>query len=313
MEVRQRAWVFVLFFVLTLSTGCLTRLVPPPPTAPPPTVVWPLYPTYTPTPTSQPTPTFTPIPTSTFTPTALPTPTPLVLPSPTVPLPPTPTPTPTPYVEVTRGRVNVRTGPGLQYPLLGQLLPGTRVPIVGRDPSGKWWHICCVDGQSAWIASWVVEAYNDISQVPLVANIPPPPPTPTPRPTPPPTPTPTPAPLYTLFYGPVAIPSTNPILTVWVKVADSAGQPVVGTNVRVYYGGQVMAETTTMPQFGYTRPSPAFGFYHPYNAKLEVFSPPAGKYELAILEGGREVIPRVVFYRAGDTPGAEFYLAFQRR
>lgn len=318
MRVRGLIRMSILAALAILLGGCLSRLVPVPTPLPPPTPAWPAFPTFTPTPTLVATPTPRPTPTP-FPPTATPfpavpvSPSPATFASPTIPPTPTPIPTPTPYLLVNRARVNVRTGPGLLYPLLGQLPKGAKAPIVGRDPSGKWWQICCVDGRSAWVATWVVEAYNDTSEVPVVPNIPPPPPTPTPRPTPPPTPTPTPAPLYEVAYGPVAIPNSNPILTVWVKVADRADRPIAGTLVRVYHQGALMAETRTTRAFGYTRPNPDFGFYHPYNAKLEIFHPPAGKFELALIEGGREAVPRVIFYRGGDTPGAEFYLAFRRR
>ncbi len=306
----RRGHLLTLFFVLAALVGCVSKYVAPPSPTPWPTPVYPLLPTHTPTPTPTITPTPTPAPH-----TATLTPTPYIPPTstPTMPRSPTPTPTPTPYIVVERPRVNVRTGPGLLYPILGQLLKGTTVPIIGRDPSGKWWYVCCLDGQAAWIAGWVVTAHNDTSRVSVVEHIPPPPPTPTPRPTPPPTPTPTPAPLYDRVYGPVAIPSTNPIMTVWVKVATRADTPIPGVLIRVLHNGKVLQEGVTSDVFGFTRPSPAFGFYHPYNAKLEIHNPPTGRFEIVLIQEGREVVPHVVIYRSGDTPGAEFYIAFRHR
>ena len=124
---------------------------------------------------------------ATDTPTATPTP------SPTSP--PTPTPTPTsqsPTVTISRA-MNVRAGPGTNYPILGQASPGEQYPISGKNPAGGWWQII-YGGQYAWLYSPLVTATNpELVQVAPV--IPAPPPTPIPTATPvPPTPVPTPVP-----------------------------------------------------------------------------------------------------------------------
>ncbi len=210
--------------------------------------------------------------------------------------------------------MNVRSGPGVVYPLVGQLAQGAQVPIIAQDPAGQWWQVCCVNGQEAWIASWVVETFNDTSGVPVAQNIPTPPPTPTPRPTPTPAPTPTPPFLFERVFGPHPILNTNPIMTVWVLVAAPDGEtPVGGVQVRLYYGGSIIAESPATTLIGYTRPSPDYGFYFPYNAKLEVFNPPSGEFQIVVVQGGQEVSPRVPFNRGAEAPGAEFYFKFQRK
>lgn len=306
-------WVLVVGLLLVAS-GCTPLATPAIPTSTP-TPVRPLKPTFTPTPTrsvaTAATPTTTQAVTlSQATPTPSPTPTPQATPS--------PTPTPTPYVEVNRPRVNVRSGPGIVYPVVTQLSQGAQAPIVGRNAAGDWWQICCVNGQEAWIAASVVEAKNDTTNVPVAQNIPTPPPTPTPRPTPRPTPTPKPTPtpayLFERTFGPHPILNTNPVMTVWVLVAERDGKtPVAGVQVRLYFGGNVLAEGTSSGAVGYTRPGPEYGFYFPYNVKLEIPNPPSGAFELVVLQGGREVSPRVPFNRGGESPGAEFYFRFERR
>ncbi len=314
---------FLLVVILALAGCSASGLVAPPTPEPTPTPVRPMVPTFTPTPTATPqaaqpastgeeatnTPTAeAPPPAAAETPTPEPTATPTPVTS------PTPTPTPTPYISVERTRVNVRSGPGTAYPLVGQLAQGSKAPIVARDPSGKWWQICCVDGQEAWIAGWVVEVHNDTANVPIAQNIPTPPPTPTPRATPTPKPTPPPAFTFEKVFGPHPILSTNPVMTVWVKVADSTGEvPIGGVQARLYFGGQVVAESTAMGAFGYTRPGPEHGFFFPYNVKLEVFNPPSGEFQLVIVEGGREVSPRIPFIRGSEAPGAEIYFEFRRK
>ncbi len=125
--------------------------------------------------TATPTVTLTP----TLTPTASPTP------------PPTPSPTATstsPTVSISRV-MNVRAGPGTNYPVLGQASPGDQYPISGKNPAGGWWQII-FGGQYAWVYSPLVTAtYPELVQVAPV--IPTPPATPVPTATPiPPTPIP---------------------------------------------------------------------------------------------------------------------------
>jgi hypothetical protein len=94
------------------------------------------------------------------------------------------TPTPAPYVmaEVLEGSVYVRTGPGTGYQVAGQKAKGARLEIVGRNPDGGWWQVCCVRGQPVWIAGRLVKVDGDASGVEVVEDIAPPPtPTPTPE------------------------------------------------------------------------------------------------------------------------------------
>ena len=79
-------------------------------------------PTFTSEPTATPTATPAPSPTSTCTPTSTPT----LVPTET----PTSTPTPTPEaggIEITAKALNVRSGPGTEYPVIGKLSEGTEI------------------------------------------------------------------------------------------------------------------------------------------------------------------------------------------
>ena len=106
----------------------------------------------------------------------------VVIPSPTVtrsapiatPLPSTPvSPTTlttvttivTPSLAVADGsRVNVRSGPGTDYPVMGLLDSGARAQVVGRY--GDWWQIE-YNGAPAWVAGWVVTT-SSVDNVPQV-------------------------------------------------------------------------------------------------------------------------------------------------
>ena len=126
---------------------------PTPTLSPTPT----LPPTFTPTPlptnTCTPTPTFTPTPTSTSTPTPVFTATPTFTPTPTETATPiytaTPTVSPTPdicityddYVWITTGLLNVRSGPGTEYGVVGSLVMGEKVHRTGIYAENGWYRI----------------------------------------------------------------------------------------------------------------------------------------------------------------------------
>lgn len=115
-------------------------------------------------------------------------PPPVVTEQPTIE-PPTPEPSdPTAIVIAPKG-VNVRTGPGTVYPVMGVAPMGTELEIVGISADGTWWavHIPGALNNMGWVAGEfvIVENANDVPV--LVA-----PPTPTPQATPTSTPTPSP-------------------------------------------------------------------------------------------------------------------------
>jgi uncharacterized protein YraI len=94
----------------------------------------------------------------------------------------TPTRPPTEAPSVVRaadGPVNVRSGPGTAYPLVGEARPGETYQIIGRNSEASWWQICCMDGKAAWIAAEVVQASGVSASIPIIAA--PPPPTLTPQ------------------------------------------------------------------------------------------------------------------------------------
>jgi uncharacterized protein YgiM (DUF1202 family) len=96
-------------------------------------------------------PTVTPTPAATATPTAAP---------PAADLPPaTATPTPAPSLAsgltaaVNAPLVNVRGGPGTNYPVVGEASQGATLTVVGRTETGDWLRVCCLlgEGTESWI------------------------------------------------------------------------------------------------------------------------------------------------------------------
>ncbi|MCS6908721.1 MAG: SH3 domain-containing protein [Anaerolineales bacterium] len=82
-------------------------------------------------------------------------------------------------VTLDQEQINVRAGPGMDYPIVGVLIAGQRVPALGRTVGGDWVQIVYpgVAGGTAWVYAPLVTIEGSL---PLVE----PPPTPTPRTTP---------------------------------------------------------------------------------------------------------------------------------
>ena len=115
-------------------------------------------------------------------------------PPPTATQEPEPTATPAPLAKlvVSSDIVNVRNGPGTTFGLVGSVEQGTELAIIGKNPEGDWWQICCVNGEQGWLFGQLASVENTES-VEVAQNIPTPPPLPT-QPPAPPTNTPEPAP-----------------------------------------------------------------------------------------------------------------------
>lgn len=76
-------------------------------------------------------------------------------------------------------QINVRSGPGTDYPKIGVLLNRQQAPALGRLPGGTWIMIAYVgtEGGIGWVYAPLTQVYGEL---PIVES----PPTPTPRVTP---------------------------------------------------------------------------------------------------------------------------------
>lgn len=100
-------------------------------------------------------------------------------------------------------QVNVRGGPGTDYPIVGVLVAGQRIPALGRSPGGDWVKISYpgIEGGVAWVYSYYVTVDREL---PIIE----PPPTPTPRVTP--TIDPTLAAQFVVELAPTRLPTFTP-------------------------------------------------------------------------------------------------------
>jgi heat shock protein HslJ len=105
--------------------------------------------------------------------------------------------------------VNVRSGPGTNFPVLGVAPFGAEGEIIGRSANSAWWVVAipAAPGGSGWVSADFVAASN-AEDVPVIASPPPPVviiPTPAPTPTPLPPPPPTPMPQISFSANPTTI------------------------------------------------------------------------------------------------------------
>lgn len=105
---------------------------------------------------------------------------------PPTPVRPTATPTQRPMVTI-NSDMNVREGPGTNYPVIGTVSSGQQFPITGKNPAGDWWKIN-YNGRDGWVFGQLVSPTN-AKHVQIAIVIPTPPSTPKPTSTPRPRPT----------------------------------------------------------------------------------------------------------------------------
>ena len=106
-------------------------------------------------------------------------------------------------VTLEQDQINVRAGPGTDYPIVGILIAGQRVPALGRSVGGDWIEIVYpgIPGGTAWVYSPLVTPEGSLRIVE-------PPPTPTPKTTP--TVNPTLAAQFIIEIPPTRLPTFTP-------------------------------------------------------------------------------------------------------
>jgi hypothetical protein len=73
-----------------------------------------------------------------------------------------------PTAVVQTALLNLRAGPAISQPLLGQVPGGTRLPIVGRSADGAWWQVTAAEGRM-WVFGELVRPLGPLDQVPVAA------------------------------------------------------------------------------------------------------------------------------------------------
>lgn len=80
------------------------------------------------------------------------------------------TPTLVPVLAEAIGEANLRSGPGLDFDIVGTLTAGNPVPIIGRSLRFPWYAVDWEDGPNgqAWVFDQLVIVTGDITTVPIV-------------------------------------------------------------------------------------------------------------------------------------------------
>lgn len=73
---------------------------------------------------------------------------------------------------------NVRSGPGTNYAIIGQVPQGTVLTLTGRNAAGDWFQVCCVRAVPGWIYAPLVVVEGSTAGLPVIQVPPPSPPSP---------------------------------------------------------------------------------------------------------------------------------------
>lgn len=317
MRVRNWVLIAVAFVTLTLGlAGCAARVAQVSRNTPVPTKT--LRPTFTAT-LEKPTLTPTPAPAEggapaqgtdnqAPAPTAEP-PTPTTEPT----AEPSPTPAPAAFT-VTSASLNVRSGPGTLFPVIGRLTNGQSFPVTGKNDDGSWWQFD-YNGRTGWVVGSNV-AVTSGEAVQVAQNIPQPP-TAAPRPTAPPAAPrpaqpqpqpqpqqPAPQPQASIKFGLTGKaqlrPNTNPYVSVWCFVLNTAGNGLVPGSIRVQLGGATVREQAFNANLA--RGDSGYSSEFLYNDGCKVELPAAdGTYTAYLIEGGNQVSDAYTFTVSGES------------
>jgi DNA-binding beta-propeller fold protein YncE len=203
-----------------------------------------------------------PTPTQTYTPQANTPATWTPTPTQTSAVQPTATPTRDPLLAtVTVSALNLRTGPGTQYPVIVALLQGSSLRVLGQESSGQWINVRVLSGSATGQTGWVSKVYTNFTGTAPIVATPPPPNTATPTrtptqtstatPTATPTATATATPLPTETATPTVTPTATPthtetpLPTATPTQTDTPGPTATGTVVATATPTETATETAT--------------------------------------------------------------------
>lgn len=194
---------------------------------------------------------------------------------------PTPEPTPTPdgvVITITaRPFQNVRSGPGTEYEVIGQLTEGTQIQPIGANRENTW-AVIDFRGRQGWISIPILEIFGDLNSLPMID----PPPTPTPGHTP----TPVPPQEPNLIIESASV-SPSPIV---------AGQPfhvsVVIRNAGATNAGEFAIAATFPPNSAYAATIvPGLGAGQSTTAALSTTLTNTGSYSVMIIADLNNQVP----------------------
>jgi hypothetical protein len=67
--------------------------------------------------------------------------------------------------------VNARTGPGTDYEIVATVERGAEYEIIGKNPDGAWWQLCCIDGVTVWIIGEYIDTDGPVDAIPVSGGV----------------------------------------------------------------------------------------------------------------------------------------------
>ncbi|MCS6828396.1 MAG: SH3 domain-containing protein [Caldilinea sp.] len=234
--------------------------------------------------------------------------------------------------------VNIRRGPGLQYPPIRLGMRGDQFTITGRSADDEWWRICCVEEQPAWVYQSFVDVDGPVDAVPVVdaddntggPMVIAPTPTPPPAPQPPPQSVPTAppqesstealpaeptAPLFPFaLVAQEQFPESNPLVRIFLYVYEG-DRALPGYSLRVSKDGvDLSVSALSSDAAGLTWPitSPRQRFQ---NMKVEFpEANPAGVWVVQLVDGGGAAVgPAATFTLGPNDTNRELYVRYEKQ
>jgi Tol biopolymer transport system component/uncharacterized protein YraI len=80
-----------------------------------------------------------------------------------------------PTATVKGASLNVRSGPGANYPVIAAAKKGQTFDVKGKNQDGSWLQLCCFSGKPGWASASLLSVKGDLKAVPVVKNVPAPP------------------------------------------------------------------------------------------------------------------------------------------
>lgn len=211
-------------------------------------------------------------------------------------VPPPDTPAPSVPIAVVMGdSINLREGPGINYPVVGSAQNGERFEIIARAGSGSnvWYVIRRGQNRTAWVYGAIVQIEPENAVISAAATIPAPPPTETPAP---PTPTLTPSAEPT---GSFFIRSGNWTLVTTVVEDTCGGEIGISTSEP-----HILIPSTDGVTVVFTDTQNGTSFVLTRDGGVNVYS---SMYNVPTPEGNANVTVQIVFDANGTTyTGTEF-------
>jgi len=234
-----------------------------------------------------------------------------------------------PRLVISSPLVNVRAGPGVEYPIITTTERGQEFDIIGKNAAGDWWRFCCINDEPAWVITELVESDGAVDSVPISDAIVAVPPTATAAQVaaaPPPTAAPVAAPAEPTATEPPPPPAfgfelqnaeqfpENKLVRVFLYVFDSE-QALSGYSIRVTKDGAELPASASSAggQPGMTWPI-ADTRQRFQNMKVEFPGiQPAGTWVVQLVDGGGTPVgPPASFSLDANDTNQELYVRYRK-